>query len=128
MTMGTRDTAPPPRGSISPPLLLPMRESMAAKKEPMAEGMAGSKNESQTVTLRCGHRHHIGRYSIMYFGVIDDKGMIDVRRDGFFMGEIYKGNGESGHVDAPMEGKRISVDVISSDSREAKVTISISGI
>lgn len=117
MTMRHTSSVPPgPKSSIPPSMFMPLQE-----------GIAGGKN-AQTGTLVCGRRHTIGRFSVMYFGVIDDKAMMDVRRDGSFMGEIYASAGESGAVAAPMEGKKIVVDVIAADTREARVTISIRDI
>jgi hypothetical protein len=91
----------------------------------MSEGIANGKNGIGYVTLVSGRKHTIGRYSINYFGVIDDKAMMDVRRDGSFTGEIFAGNGESGHVDVPIERKRIVVDVIKAGNKDAEVKISI---
>jgi len=91
----------------------------------MVESIARGKNEAQTVTLICGRRHVIGNFSVMYFGVIDDKAMMDVRRDGSFMGDIHVSAGQSGYVNAHMEGKRIVVDVMSADTRKAEARITI---
>ncbi|MDD5172250.1 MAG: hypothetical protein PHF60_04415 [Candidatus ainarchaeum sp.] len=104
---------PQPKGSI-PPSLLP----------PMDEGISGRKNEG-TVTLVCGRKHTIGRYSIGYFGIIDGKAIMDVRRDGSFTGEIFASEGEKGHVDIPIERKSITVEVIRAGNKDGEVKITI---
>jgi hypothetical protein len=61
----------------------------------------------------------------MYFGVIDGMAMLDVRRDGNFLGEIYAGKGESGAVNVPAEAARMVIEIVTAEPQGAEVKISV---